>query len=94
MSKVALITGGSRGIGKAISERFAKEGYNIIINFKENADSANKLKKELESKYNIEIMLIKADLSNEESIIAMVENAFSKYKKRFFIQFDILCKLC
>ncbi len=81
MSKVVLITGGSRGIGKAISERFAKEGYNIIINFKENADSANKLKKELESKYNIEIMLIKADLSNEESIIAMVENAFSKYKK-------------
>lgn len=33
MKKVAFITGGARGIGKAISERFAKEGYNLIINY-------------------------------------------------------------
>lgn len=35
MNKVAFITGGSRGIGKAISERFDKEGYDLIINYKE-----------------------------------------------------------
>lgn len=81
MNKVAFITGGSRGIGKAISERFAKEGYNIVINFKENINRAEKLKIELESKYNVEVMLVKADLSDENSIIQMVDKIIDKYKK-------------
>ncbi len=81
MNKVAFITGGSRGIGKAISERFAKEGYNIVINFKENVNRAEELKVELESKYNVEVMLVKADLSNENSIIQMVDKIIDKYKK-------------
>ena len=49
MCKVAFVTGGSRGIGKAISEKFAKEGYNVIINFKENISRAEDVKKELGS---------------------------------------------
>lgn len=81
MNKVAFITGGSRGIGKAISERFAKEGYNIVINFKENINRAEKLKIKLESKYNVEVMLVKADLSDENSIIQMVDKIIDKYKK-------------
>ncbi len=44
MKKVAFITGGARGIGKAISERFAKEGYNLIINYKENDIRAKEIK--------------------------------------------------
>ncbi len=79
MSKVALITGGSRGIGRANSERFAKEGYNLIINYKEKVDIAEKLKNELEEKYNINVMLIKADLSNEESINQLVEEVIKVY---------------
>lgn len=81
MNKVAFITGGSRGIGKAISERFAKEGYNIVINFKENVNRAEELKVELESKYNVEVMIVKADLSNENSIIQMVDKIIDRYKK-------------
>lgn len=81
MCKVAFVTGGSRGIGKAISEKFAKEGYNVIINFKENISRAEDVKKELETKYNIEVMLIKADLSDEKSIKDMVETIINKYKK-------------
>lgn len=81
MKKVAFITGGSRGIGKAISERFAKEGYTIIINYKENTVTAEELKKELESKYNTEVFTIKADLSDEKSIADMVDTILNKYEK-------------
>ena len=81
MNKVAFITGGSRGIGKAISERFAKEGYNIIINFKENSNRAENLKNELENKYNVEVFLVKADLSDDNSITNMIDQIFNKYKK-------------
>ena len=81
MNKVAFITGGSRGIGKAISERFAKEGYDLIINYKEKINRAEELKNELEGNYNIKVMLVKADLSNEESIIGMINEITNTYKK-------------
>ena len=81
MSKVVLVTGGSRGIGKAISKRFAKEGYDIIINYKENESRAEEAKKEIENSYDVKVMLIKADLSNEEAIIDMVNQIFNIYEK-------------
>ena len=81
MNKVAFITGGSRGIGKAISERFAKEGYDLIVNYKEKINRAEELKNEIENKYNVKVMLVKADLSNEESIIEMVSKITNTYKK-------------
>ena len=81
MSKVVLVTGGSRGIGKAISKRFAKEGYDIIINYKENESRAEEAKKEIENSYDSKVMLIKADLSNEEAIIDMVNQIFNTYGK-------------
>lgn len=81
MKKVAFITGGSRGIGKAISERFAKEGYNLIINYKENDIRAKEIKKQLEEKFEIEVMIIKTDLSKEESINNMIDEIYKKYSK-------------
>ena len=81
MSKVVLVTGGSRGIGKAISKRFAKEGYDIIINYKENESRAEEAKKEIENSYDAKVMLIKADLSNEEAINDMVNQIFNTYGK-------------
>ncbi|HPB54013.1 MAG TPA: SDR family NAD(P)-dependent oxidoreductase, partial [Saprospiraceae bacterium] len=43
MNKYALVTGGSRGIGRAICMRLAEEGYNIIATYKSNDDAANEL---------------------------------------------------
>ena len=81
MKKVAFITGVARGIGKAISERFAKEGYNLIINYKENDIRAKEIKKQLEEKFEIEVMIIKTDLSKEESINNMIDEIYKKYSK-------------
>ena len=41
-NKVALITGGSRGIGEKIAEKFATEGYNLVINYVSNIENAKR----------------------------------------------------
>ena len=81
MSKVALITGGSRGIGEAISKKFASAGYNIIINFKQSVEKAQKLKIQLEKDFNIEVMLSQANLSKEKDIINMIDECMKKFGK-------------
>ena len=68
MNKVVLITGGSRGIGRATSEKFSQNGYDIIILYSTDEVSARNTKEELESKYNNIIDIIKCDVSNEEQV--------------------------
>ena len=48
MNKNVLVTGGTRGIGEAISREFAKKGYNLIINYVNSNEKAKNLKQELE----------------------------------------------
>ena len=47
--KTVLITGGSRGIGRAIARLFAKNNYNVVINYNKSEEEAKSLLKELES---------------------------------------------
>ena len=78
--KTVLITGASRGLGKAIAKVFAKNNYNVILNYNTSEEEANKLAKELEQ-YNVEVLPIKADITNEEEIKDMVEQSINKFKK-------------
>ncbi|MFZ1226468.1 MAG: SDR family NAD(P)-dependent oxidoreductase, partial [Saprospiraceae bacterium] len=55
--KYAFVTGGSRGIGRAISLKLAGEGYNIIINYKSNDEAANELLNELNSNGGNHVLL-------------------------------------
>ena len=81
MNKNALITGGTRGIGEAIAHEFAKKGYNLIINYVNSKEKAEKLKNELEEKYNIKVLTSQADLSDEKAIENMVDIAIDKLGK-------------
>lgn len=81
MNKNVLITGGTRGIGEAISREFAKKGYNLIINYVNSKEKAVKLKNELEEKYNIDVLTIQADLADEKEIKNMVDIALNKFGK-------------
>lgn len=81
MNKNVLVTGGTRGIGEAISREFAKKGYDIIINYVKSDEKAKKLKEELEATYNIKVLPIKADLSNEIEINNMVDVAIKEFGK-------------
>ncbi len=70
-NKVALITGSSRGIGKAIALRLAMEGANIAINYLKNREKAEKVAMEAR-KYGVEAKIYQADVSNYQQVEEMV----------------------
>lgn len=80
MSKNVLITGASRGIGKEIAIKFAKEGYDVIINYSGSEDRATKLMEELKN-YNTNPMIYKCDVSNYIDTEKMVKEVIEKYGK-------------
>ena len=82
--KSAIITGASRGIGKAIAIKFAKEGANIVINYRNNEEEALKVKEELEQ-LGVKTLIVKADISD----LKQAENLIKQAKKEFG-QVDIL----
>ena len=77
--KTAVVTGGSRGIGKAIATELAIQGYNIVINYNSSEKKANSLKETLEEKYNVEVLAIKCDVSNFDD----VKDMYKIIKKKF-----------
>lgn len=79
MKNVVLVTGGSRGIGAATVIEFAKNGYDIIINYVNNCETALSLKQEVENKYGVKAITIKADVSNEEEVKKMVNEAIREF---------------
>ena len=78
--KVALVTGGSRGIGKGVSKQLAEYGANVIINFSSNEEAAQKTLSEiLENGGKGEIK--KARVENFEEVQAMVKEILDSYSK-------------
>ncbi|CEO30973.1 3-oxoacyl-[acyl-carrier-protein] reductase [Paraclostridium sordellii] len=82
--KVALITGGSRGIGKAIAIKLASYKANIVINYTSNKEHALKVKEEIES-YGVKSIVIKCDVSKSDEVNNMIEEVVKE-----FGQIDIL----
>ena len=74
MSKVVIITGGSRGIGRATSLLAAKRGYTVCVNFTSNEAAANKVVKEIESAGG-KAAAVCADVSNEIAVEALFKEA-------------------
>jgi 3-oxoacyl-[acyl-carrier protein] reductase len=65
--KYALVTGGSRGIGRAICIKLAEQGYSILINYKSNEAEANKTAEMVRQK-NVQATLLKFDVSNKSDV--------------------------
>lgn len=77
--KVVLITGASRGIGRSTAIKYAQNNYNVVINYNNSYDKARELGDYLVSTYGIEVMIVKANISNEVEIKDMVDKVISKF---------------
>ena len=79
--KTVLITGGSRGLGRACALKFAELNYNIIINYNNSYEEALNLKKYILENYSVFVLLVKADISNEQEVINMIDVIKNNYEK-------------
>jgi 3-oxoacyl-[acyl-carrier protein] reductase len=78
--KVAIVTGGTRGIGKAIVLELAKNGCNVVFNYNKNADAASALVKEIESmgQKAISFQVNAASFEGAKNMVKEVKNTFGR----------------
>ena len=77
--KVAFVTGSSKGIGKACIIEFAKNGYDVVINYNHSLDDAYSLKELVEKEYNVKSLVVQCDVSNENEVIDIVSEIISEF---------------
>lgn len=73
-NKTVLITGSSRGIGRATAIAFAQEGANIVVNYVKNKIAADEVVAEIK-KLQVDAVAIQADVANESDVKRMIEEA-------------------
>ena len=79
MNKTALVTGASRGIGKAIAISLAKAGYSLVITCKNSSEKLLKLQAELENNYHVNVLSSVGDIGD----FTYVSQLFEDIKTRF-----------
>ena len=78
MNKLALITGGTRGIGKQIALTFAKDGYDIAINYRTENDDLKNIKKEIEAN-NVKCFSVQGDVTKFEDCEKFVKQIVEEF---------------
>jgi len=78
--KIAIVTGGSRGIGRGIALELAKRGATVVVNYNSNADAANEVVEKISADGG-KAMAFKADVGEEEGANALVKAAIDTYGK-------------
>ncbi|MCE4048347.1 MULTISPECIES: 3-oxoacyl-[acyl-carrier-protein] reductase [Bacillaceae] len=76
--KTALVTGGSRGIGRAIALKLAKEGANVAVNYAGSAALANEVVEEIKQ-LGKDAIAIQCDVSNGESVAEMIKETIAHF---------------
>lgn len=84
MTRIALITGATSGIGEACAKKFAQNGYDLMITGRRN-DRLNKIKNKLEDNYEIQVLSLCFDIRNKEEVVGAMESLDNKWK-----QIDVL----
>ena len=84
IGKVAIITGGTRGIGKGIALKFAQEGADVIFTYVSSEETANAVEKEIEA-FGVKAKGYKSNAANMEDAVALIDKVVEE-----FGQIDIL----
>ena len=80
MGKVAIITGGSRGIGEAMALKLGEEGLNVVINYSDSSkELSEKLAEKIKSTYKVETLVVKADVSKYEDCERLIKETVNKF---------------
>ena len=78
MNKVAIVTGSSRGLGRACLLELAKNNYDVVINYNNSEERAKLVKEEVEQ-LGVKALLVKCDISNEEDVEVMVSKVIKEF---------------
>lgn len=80
IDKVTLITGASRGIGRAAARMFAQAGSDVIINYRNDRDAAESIRSECEG-LGVRAAIAKADVANRDEVETMVATVLEEFGK-------------
>ena len=81
MAKTAIITGGSRGLGRGMALKLGELGYNVVINYRSDSSKAlsDNLAKEITDKFGVETLVVRADVGIYEDCEALIKATIDKF---------------
>jgi 3-oxoacyl-[acyl-carrier protein] reductase len=78
MKKIAIVTGASRGIGRAVAKRLAEDGFGVVVNYLSNASEAEQVVSEIQGTGGNAIA-VKADVANQADVERLFEETVKKF---------------
>lgn len=84
LNKVGIVTGSSRGIGRATAIEAARKGAKIVINYKEDVESAQKTLEHVEQAGS-QAIIVRADVSQQDQVEKLVDTSFKRFGRIDFL---------